>query len=54
MKLYEIGLLKDILWYLRGARETGGISEIKDYHITTLAQGIETLQKGGEKDVSKN
>jgi len=40
----EIGLVKDILWYLRGAIELRGIYELKDYHLVALNKIIEEIQ----------
>jgi len=54
MKKHQIGWLKDIFWYLKGATETGGLHEIKECHIVALHMAIEELseqEKPKEREV---
>lgn len=44
MKQHKIGLVKDILWYLKGAIELRAIFEIKDPHMIALKEMIEESQ----------
>lgn len=53
MSKVNTGLLKDILWYLKGAIETKGIYEIKDSHIASLHIAIEKLEEKDKLDVEK-
>lgn len=45
MDPYAVGLLKDILWYLKGAIELRSICELKDYHLSALSEIIDERQK---------
>ena len=44
MKKYQIGMVKDIYWYLLGASEHDGCGSITDVHLAFLKQAIEELE----------
>lgn len=45
MKTQEIGLVKDILWYLKAAIELKAIYELKDVHLLALSEIIDEAEK---------
>ena len=45
MRTREIGLVKDILWYLRAALELRVICELKGFHLSALADIINEAEK---------
>lgn len=49
MRKHEIGLVKDVLWYLKGVIELRAIMELKQSHLIALSDIIEEAQKKEEK-----
>lgn len=53
MTIKEIGKVKDIYWYLRGAIELKGICELTDVHLIALKNIIEEAQRETQKADTK-
>ena len=50
MKWHQLGKIKDIYWYLKGAIELRAICELEDGHMACFRLAIEEIQETIERE----